>query len=342
MTSEPHDAQLMDQAVAAIRAGRLVGMPTETVYGLAADAMNVLAVASVFEVKARPHFDPLIVHVADRSQLDTVAAEVPAPAKKLIDKAWPGPVTIVVPKTPAVPDLVTAGLSSVAVRMPDHPVALELIRRCQTPLAAPSANRFGRISPTTAEHVRAEFGSTVDVVLDGGPCRTGVESTVISFLEPTLPPVILRPGGMSREAIEATIGPVWDIDQARQSGSASRVTDSRNGGLASPGMTMRHYAPRTPLLRIDRGAEAPEGGRAGLLAFEGEPDAASRGFVAFEVLSPRGDLAEAAANLFAALRRLDGLGLELIAAEPAPPSGLGVAINDRLHRAGEEEEDEPL
>ncbi|MCC7407294.1 MAG: threonylcarbamoyl-AMP synthase, partial [Phycisphaeraceae bacterium] len=223
MTNTAHDPRAMDQAVAAIRAGRLVGLPTETVYGLAADALNVLAVASVFEVKARPHFDPLIVHVAGWSQLEMIAATVPSRAMTLVKKAWPGPVTIVVPKTSAVPDLVTAGLPSVAIRMPNHPLALELIRRCGTPLAAPSANRFGRISPTTAEHVRAEFGNTVDVVLDGGPCRTGVESTVISFLEPSAPPLILRPGGMSREAVEEILGPVWDVEQAKQAGAASAV-----------------------------------------------------------------------------------------------------------------------
>lgn len=304
---------MIARAAEALRAGGVVGMPTETVYGLAANALDPIAVAGVFEIKGRPRFDPLIVHVREMSALDALVADMPEAARQLAKTFWPGPLTLVLPKRPVVPDIVTAGLPSVAVRVPDHPIAQRLLRAVQIPLAAPSANRFGSVSPTTAEHVRQEFGDTVPIVLDGGPCRSGVESTVISLVgEPTL----LRPGGLAVEEIEAVIGPV----------RRPKPGDMR---ILAPGMLSRHYAPRT---KLHFGGSRPSG-RVGLLALA--PLGEASGFAAVEVLSPSGNLREAAANLFAAMRKLDAMRLDAIYAQPVPDEGLGLAINDRLRRASE-------
>jgi L-threonylcarbamoyladenylate synthase len=308
--------ELLNRAVEILRQGGVIALPTETVYGLAANALDPLAVAKIFEAKARPRFDPLIVHVPDAAALEPLVASMPEPAHRLARRFWPGPLTLVLPKKPIVPDIVTAGLPSVAVRVPDHPIAQRLLRAVGVPLAAPSANRFGSVSPTTAEHVRQEFGGLVPVVLDGGPCRAGVESTVISLLDE---PTLLRPGGLEVEAIEGVIGPVRRLDPSEQ----QRVV--------APGMLMRHYAPRTRLV-VD-GTRPP--GRVGLLAFQSPADPS--GYAAVEVLSTTGDLREAAANLFAAMRRLDALGLDAIVAERVPEEGLGLAINDRLRRASARE-----
>jgi L-threonylcarbamoyladenylate synthase len=297
----------------------LVALPTETVYGLAANALDARAVARIFEAKQRPHFDPLIVHIASPDDLPTVASDWPRAALRLAQRFWPGPLTLVLPKQPAIPDLVTSGLPSVAVRVPDHPVALALIREAGVPLAAPSANPFGYLSPTTADHVRRQLGAAVDFVLDGGPCRVGVESTILGWRGET--PVLLRAGGLPLEEIEREAGPV-----ARpQPGEVVARPDA-------PGQLPQHYAPRTPLRIVESSTPSvPRGRRVGWigLVMPRKP----RVYVVCEALSPSGDLREAAAALFAALHRLDQLGLDEIHAELVPAAGLGLAINDRFRRA---------
>jgi len=309
----------LEDAANLLRQGGVAAFPTETVYGLGADAFNERAVARIFEIKRRPRFDPLIVHVADREQLGRMVAAIPDPAQALIDRFWPGPLTIVLPKKGHVPDLVTAGLSTVAVRMPGHPLALELIRRAETPIAAPSANPFGQTSPTTAQHVLDQLADQMDQVLDGGPCSVGVESTIVSFAGDR--PVLLRPGGLPREDIEACAGPV--TEPSVHAGSQ----------VVAPGMLPRHYAPQTKLQVLSSSdvANLPRGSRMGLLTLNEVPPPGF--FAAVEVLSAKGDLREAAAHLFGAIRRLDRLNLDLIVAHTVPESGLGLAINDRLRRA---------
>ncbi|MCX7805075.1 MAG: L-threonylcarbamoyladenylate synthase [Planctomycetota bacterium] len=308
----------IERAAAILRDGGIVAFPTETVYGLGADAFNPRAVARVFEAKRRPLFDPLIVHVATTEMAGALAAEFPDAAWKLVESFWPGPLTLVLPKSARVPDIVTAGLPTVALRMPDHPIALAMIVAAGVPVAAPSANPFGRLSPTTADHVRVEIGSGADMVLDGGRCRVGIESSIVSLAGDR--PVLLRCGGVPAEEIEKVTGPVEPAPDAP-------------GRPQAPGMLARHYAPRTPLERRPPGmSSAPPGTRAGLLSFD-LPAGRADGFAAVEILSPSGDLREAAANLFAALRRLDSLSLDVIFFDPVPERGLGAAINDRLAKA---------
>lgn len=306
----------IDAAAAILRRGGIVAFPTETVYGLGAHALDALAVARVFEAKGRPLFDPLIVHIAESEALGSVAAEVPLAARELARRFWPGPLTLVLPKRPEVPDLTTAGLPTVAVRVPDHHLALDLLRRAGVPVAAPSANPFGRVSPTRAEHVIEQLAGDVDAILDGGPCRVGVESTIVSLAGAR--PVLLRTGGVPREDVEAVLGPM------------ERHPEEEGRPLA-PGTLASHYAPRAPVILAAPGTFELPSGRVGLLALR-EPQNRA-GYAAVEVLSPAGDLREAAARLFAALRRLDARGLDLIVAEPVPDHGLGGAIMDRLRRA---------
>jgi L-threonylcarbamoyladenylate synthase len=318
------DAAGIAHAADILRGGGLVGMPTETVYGLAADATNPVAVAEVFDAKARPSFDPLIVHAADAEGAFALAADVPALARDLAAACWPGPLTIVLPKTPAICDLVTSGLATVALRVPAHRVAQQLIAAANVPVAAPSANRFGHVSPTTAQHVLDELAEAVDVVIDGGACVTGVESTVVALREQRVH--VLRLGGTTVEALTEVVGEGRiEVHDAR----AAPGEDPQRP--ASPGMLEKHYAPRTPLTVVgDAAALSPEP-RTGLLILSPPADASGRGAV--EVLSAKGDLREAAANLFAALRRLDASGVERIVAVAVPEVGLGRAINDRLRRA---------
>ncbi len=311
------DPAVIEEAAEIIRRGGLVAFPTETVYGLAADACNSLAVARIFEVKNRPRIDPIIIHVADVSAAPRYG-RFPELAAALMDRFWPGPLTLVVPRTDRVPPIVTAGLDTVAIRMPAHPAALSLIRAAGSALAAPSANVFGRVSPTEAHHVAAQIGARIDLILDGGRCSVGVESTVLSLAGTR--PSILRSGGITLEALEEVLG---------------RVQVDTDAQLLprSPGQLARHYATRTPLQIFaegDRGARPSAGERVGLLSLLAPQNAES--YMAVEVLSPGGDLREAAANLFAALHRLDQMNLDRLVAFPLPEQGLGLAIMDRLRR----------
>ena len=318
------DADLQ-KAAAALAVGLLVAFPTETVYGLGADAFNGMALGKVFQVKNRPHFDPLIIHIADMDILPRVASiaclgdACRQRLSILTEKLWPGPLTLVLPKQKEVPDLATAGLPTVALRYPSHPVAQKLIRLSAGAVAAPSANPFGFLSPTRAEHVRKQLGDRVDFIIDGGKTELGLESTVLNLSGEI--PVILRLGGTSRETIQELIGPV-EV-------SVEPVQSFPN----SPGQLKSHYAPRTALVIHKRGdlASIPEEAGEGRLYFSSvkKTIAAER----TRVLSQKGDLTEAAANFFEMLHELDGLGLKLIRAEEAPPYGLGEAINDRLRRA---------
>lgn len=303
------DAAGIAAAARILREGGLVGFPTETVYGLGADATNGRAVAAIFAAKGRPRFNPLIVHVSDRAQAQSLA-EFPPAARALADAFWPGALTLVLPRrSDALSLLVGAGLDTVALRMPAHPVAARLIAETGRPLAAPSANRSGKITATTAAHVAEEFRDTVDLILDGGPAPLGIESTVIGFESGK--PVLLRSGAATRAAIETIAGPLAAPSQA---------------GISSPGQLASHYAPNARLRLNARHMEANEA----LLAFGADVPSGARLTLN---LSQAGDLGEAAANLFAMLRALDAIGAPAIAVMPIPRTGLGEAINDRLVRA---------
>ncbi|HSO43105.1 MAG TPA: L-threonylcarbamoyladenylate synthase [Rhodospirillales bacterium] len=295
------------EAARLIRQGGLVAFPTETVYGLGGDATNGQAVAAIFAAKDRPRFNPLICHVLDAAQAEALA-EIDDRARALIARFWPGPLTLVLRRRPsaAVSLLATAGLDSIAIRSPDHPVARALIEAAGVPIAAPSANRSGTLSPTTASHVAASLGNRVGMILNGGACRIGLESTIVGLIGPR--PALLRPGGVPVEAIEANVGP---------------IAAAGEGPVQAPGMLSRHYAPGRPV-RLE--ATEKRTGEA-LLGFGGAITEADLD------LSPTGDLAEAAANLFAMLRALDRPGVAAIAVTPVPGTGLGLAINDRLCRA---------
>lgn len=322
----PSEANLI-RAGERLAAGGLVAFPTETVYGLGADAFDARAVARIFEAKARPSFDPLIVHVASIEGVDRVAHIPGTAARLLMEALWPGPLTLVLPKRDAIPGIVTSGLDTVAVRLPAHPVARSIIAYSGTAVAAPSANPFGYISPTLAIHVVRGLGDRVDLVIDGGPCSVGVESTVLDMTVD--PPRVLRPGGMPTEAIEAVIG---SIDRRPPPEAASVAA-------ASPGLLDSHYAPRTPLFLVEAGglATARPSGRAAALvtgpASKASLAATAGRFALTRYLSPGGDLVEAAAGLFAALHELDLGGFDQIWAERAADRGLGPAINDRLYKA---------
>lgn len=295
-----------------LRAGRLVAFPTETVYGLGANALSAEAVARIFEAKGRPHTSPLIVHVASVDGVTEVVSEWPSVAQELAKKFWPGPLTLVLPKQPVVPDIVTAGLGTVGVRVPAHPVTIALLRECGLPLAAPSANRFTQLSPTTAAHVREGLGDRVDFILDGGPCTVGIESTVVSLTIEQ--PTILRPGGISRAQIEEILGPV------------AIATTGDKGAHASPGMHAKHYSPRTKLVLTNTG-DIPREGRGVYLRLAREPDAN------VEVLQMPIEPAGYAVALYGTLHDLDTRGLDWIAVELPPSTPDWEAIADRLRRA---------
>jgi L-threonylcarbamoyladenylate synthase len=299
------------EAVSLLSAGELVALPTETVYGLGASALDPLACAKVFEAKERPLSDPLIVHLPDLAWLEKLASPNSL-AHTLAERFWPGPLTMVLPRTELVPDIVTDGQDTVAVRMSAHPIFREIASAFGKPIAAPSANRFGRISPTRPDHVLAELGGRIPLIVDGGPCTHGIESTIVSVREQGV--AILRHGPITREQFEEIV-PV--------------VSEPRD--IHTPGSMKSHYAPRTPLdiLPVEKIAEISDLSRTGLLAFSN----ATAGFGHIEVLSPSGDLREAAANLYGAMRRLDEAGVDRILAEPIPETGLGVAIMERLRKA---------
>jgi L-threonylcarbamoyladenylate synthase len=321
-------------AVELLRKGELVALPTETVYGLAAKALNPIAVAKIFEAKERPRFDPLIVHLPNREWLRRIAELATGDRQlisKLADKFWPGPFTMVLPKREVVPDIVTAGMDTVAVRLSAHPVFAEIVGELDEPLAAPSANRFGRVSPTTAQHVLDELDGRVPLVVDAGPTEHGIESTIVVIRDGRI--AVLRRGPITHEQL---------------SEFAEIVSITVTKGISAPGQLPSHYTPTTPLRLIDKAEVFPpqKGQRVGLLAWHPIPrkgdlqiaqrrtgDRRSLKFAAVRNLSDRGDLREAAANLFRYLRELDALGLDLIVAERIPSRGLGAAIMDRLERA---------
>jgi L-threonylcarbamoyladenylate synthase len=322
---EPATPAAIARAGRLIAAGRLVAFPTETVYGLGADATNGVAVAAIFAAKGRPAFNPLIVHVADAAAAARYALFGPQ-AVELAARFWPGPLTLVLKRRDGSPisELATAGLDTVAIRAPAHPVARSLLAAAGRPIAAPSANRSGRVSATAPIHVAEEFGPAVDLILAGGRARLGVESTILDISGLGAPggqATLLRPGAVTAEEIEAAIGPI-----GRAAGNPDRPS--------APGQLSRHYAPETPL-RLN--AAAAEAGEA-LLAFGPDPFAARRAAAVLN-LSETGSMVEAAANLFAMLRRLDADGHRRIAVMPIPDAGLGVAINDRLRRAATPEAD---
>ena len=309
------------EAARILTAGGLVAFPTETVYGLGADASNGEAIARLYAAKGRPAFNPLIAHVASAAAARKLA-RFDAAAQRLAVAFWPGPLTLVLPKAADCPvaALATAGLDSVAVRLPQHPVAQELLRAFGGPVVAPSANRSGHVSPTTAAHVLADLGGQIDLIVDGGATPVGLESTIVACLGESFgKPALLRPGGVPRAAIEEALGTPLADAIAPRGETAPRA----------PGMLVSHYAPRTRL-RLDSRAV---GAREALLAFGPAPAEGAPLAVKLLNLSARGDLIEAAANLFSHLRALDAVGAEAIAVMPIPHYGLGEAINDRLRRA---------
>jgi L-threonylcarbamoyladenylate synthase len=328
----------LNRAAAVIRGGGLVAFPTETVYGLGADAYNSEALAKIFEVKGRPRFDPLIIHIADTGSWEKVAdlsllnGETRLKLFLLIENQWPGPLSLVLPKNKKIPSLATAGLPTAAVRFPDHEAAASFISLSGGAVAAPSANPFGSLSPTRAEHVRDKLGDKIDMILDGGPARIGMESTVLDLTGECVQ--MLRPGGTSKEAIEALIGPVQDGFLAAE--------EAVNGGMVSPGQLKSHYAPEVPLsvFTLQDIISQPYQEGSAFLFFDGpsrdawvaaHPNLPEKAVI--RVLSASGRLVEAAAHLFETLHELDSLDILRIAAQLAPQEGLGRAINDRLRRA---------
>lgn len=302
------------EAARLLREAEIVAIPTETVYGLAANAFEEAAVLKVFQAKQRPAFDPLIVHIGAKRDLERLVAELPLGAVELMDAFWPGPLTLVLPKRQEVPDLVTSGLDTVGVRMPAHPLTQALLKELDFPLAAPSANPFGYVSPTTAQHVLDQLGDRIPYILDGGPCTVGVESTIVGWEADRW--VLYRPGGIAVERIEQVIG---------------RVAVAQRKVLpAAPGMLESHYAPHKPLHvgNVDALLRDQDAMRCGVISLRTHYDAGIN-----EVLSATGDINESARNLFAALRRLDAGACLVILAEVFPEVGLGRAMNDRLRRA---------
>ena len=298
--------------------GEVVAIPTETVYGLAANAFDEKAVARIFTIKNRPSFDPLIVHAADVGSITKFAADLPEKAKILADAFMPGPLTLLVPKKNIIPDIVTSGLPNVAIRIPKHPLTHELLSQLPFPLAAPSANPFGYISPTTAQHVEDQLGHKVQYILDGGPCNVGVESTIFGFENGI--PTIYRKGGLAIEDIENLIGPV-------------QVKEHSTSNPQSPGMLKSHYAPGCPVIlgNIEELIHKHKGKRIGVISFKKQYSSIDKDL--HITLSEKGDYTEAARHLFSGMRKLDKLKPEIILAELLPEEGLGRAINDRLRRA---------
>jgi L-threonylcarbamoyladenylate synthase len=310
------DSGEIDHAARLLRAGRLVAFPTETVYGLGANALDAEAVARIYAVKRRPATSPLIVHIASIEMAQSLVANWPEIADRLARRFWPGPLTLVLEKQlerpPVIPPIVTAGLPTVGLRMPAHPIALALIRAAGVPLAAPSANRFTEVSPTTADHVRLSLGSDIDYILDGGPCSIGIESTVLSLVDPR--PILLRPGGISRTELEAIVGPV---------ASASEI---RAGAHPSPGMHPRHYSPRTPLLLVKDG-KLPDQGQGIYLQHQHLPSRASVQTIQMPAAAP-----DYAAALYEILHQADAGNYNWIVVDLPPDTPEWEAVHDRLRR----------
>ncbi|MCM8804768.1 MAG: L-threonylcarbamoyladenylate synthase [Candidatus Omnitrophica bacterium] len=305
----------LEKAVNILKKGGVIAFPTETVYGLGANGLNPISVAKIYEIKNRPFFDPIILHIGRKEDIKKLWKEINERAEKLIEKFWPGPLTIVLPKTEIVPYIVTAGLDKVAIRMPSHFISLEILKRVDFPIAAPSANTFGRLSPTEAKHVEEQIGDKIELIIDGGKCPVGIESTVIDLT--TDRNIILRPGGIPKEDIEKVIGEVEIIEKTEK--------------ISSPGQLPYHYSPKTPLKILKDYKEVKDGIKAALLAFK-KPLYKEK-FLKIEILSEKGDIREAASNFFSSLHKLDEEGLDIIYAEPVPEEGLGIAIMDRLKKA---------
>lgn len=307
-------------AFTALQNHQLVAIPTETVYGLAARMQDLDAIEKIYRLKGRPRSNPLIVHIASMTELNDVVENIPDIALRLAEKFWPGPLTLILPKKKSVPDLVTAGQDSVAVRVPDHSMTISLLHMLGEPLVAPSANPFERISPTTAGQVYSYFGENISFILDGGPCTRGLESTIVGFHDSC--PVIYRKGAISKEQILQVAGMV-------------KYRDEQDFALhRAPGSMKRHYSPKTPTMISDDALAAARNFRhlkTGVLLFRNQP--LKKPALFHEYLTTSGDLNEAGKNLYSALQRLDRLGLDLIILEKVPEQGLGATINDRLERA---------
>ncbi|WP_026994846.1 L-threonylcarbamoyladenylate synthase [Flectobacillus major] len=307
------------QAVQLLANNEVIGIPTETVYGLAGNAYSNDAIKKIFTLKNRPFYNPLIVHIKSVDFLNDVACDIPDMAIKLAEKFWPGPLTLILKKQPHISDLITSGKETVAIRVPNHPLTLALLAKIPFPLAAPSANPFGSISPTSAQHVASYFNDNLAIILDGGICEKGVESTIVGF--DNNQPILYRHGAIAVETLEQVVGKL-------------QTQISNDTKPTAPGMLSRHYAPHTPTFLTNNVAEqlrAFSGKKIGLLLFEKQH--LDQHDIHQEILSPTGDLEEAAKNLYAALHRLDGSRLDVIVVEEFPDKGLGKTINDRLNRA---------
>jgi len=313
----------IEEAIVALENNNIIALPTETVYGLAGNAYSESAIEKIFALKNRPHYNPLIVHINSAGYLQQVAKNIPAVALQLADAFWPGPLTLVLEKQDHIPDIVTGGKNTVGIRVPNHPVALELLEQLDFPLAAPSANPFGSISPTTAGHVDNYFSDKLNVILDGGPCIKGIESTIIGFENGQA--ILYRQGSTKVEDIEKITGPL----QIR--------VHANNESVVAPGMLSKHYAPKTTTILTDNITSEIEknlGKRIGILQFK--PTTLPSFVIAIETLSQTGDIEEAAKNLYAAMHRLDYQNLDLIIAQKMPAYAMGLAINDKLERAAKE------
>jgi L-threonylcarbamoyladenylate synthase len=308
----------IEKAKALLMQGELVAIPTETVYGLAGNALNEKALLKIFTTKKRPHFDPLIVHVHSLEQANEYVDGLNASSIKLAIKFWPGPLTLLLPKKKDIPDLVTSGLDLVGIRYPNNSLTLELLKQLTFPLAAPSANPFGYVSPTTAQHVNDQLGDHIAYILDGGPCAIGVESTIVGFENEQ--PVIYRMGGLTQEEIEHEVGAVT-------------VKLNASSNPKAPGQLVSHYAPSKRLILgdINKSLKKHYSSKIGIISFQKSVDTVETKYQ--RILSKDGNMEEAARNLFSALRELDKLEIEIILAELVPDIGLGKAINDRMRRA---------
>ncbi len=327
---------VISKAANIIRDGELVAFPTETVYGLGANALDPVAVDRIFTVKERPHSDPIIVHVADLADLSIVSGHAPSLLKPLVQAFWPGPLTLVMPKGQIIPPNVTAGLDTVAVRMPSHAVALALIREAKVPIGAPSANLFGQASPTTAQHVWDDLAHRIPLILDAGPTLVGIESTVLDIS--VSPPVLLRPGGISLERIQSVVGQVKE--------ASTRISEGSEGAK-SPGLISKHYSPKAQLLLFSEGEEAQilskmrdkaldlmaVGSRVGIMVADEDVIQLEEESIIFERLGSKFDLSQIAHRLFAAMRSLDRQEVNVILTRGFGSEGLGRAIQDRLSRA---------